>query len=43
VFDHLKYYPEHEISPVRQDIENLQQHLKKIFGRELMYVSAINE
>jgi SAM-dependent methyltransferase len=28
-FDHLKYYLENEISPVRQDVENLTQHLER--------------
>jgi len=29
IFDHLDYYLEHEISPVRQNIDNLNQHLQR--------------
>jgi SAM-dependent methyltransferase len=35
-FDHLEYYLENEISPVRQNIENLNQHLDR---RESLYTS----
>jgi SAM-dependent methyltransferase len=35
-FDHLEYYLENEISPVRQDVENLNQHLDR---REALYTS----
>jgi 2-polyprenyl-3-methyl-5-hydroxy-6-metoxy-1,4-benzoquinol methylase len=35
-FDHLEYYLENEISPVRQDIENLNQHLDR---RGALYTS----
>jgi len=28
-FDHLEYYLQHEISPVRQDVEDLNQHLER--------------
>ena len=35
-FDHLEYYLEHSISPVRQDVENLKQHLER---RGALYTS----
>jgi ubiquinone/menaquinone biosynthesis C-methylase UbiE len=36
IFDHLEYYLEHSISPVRQDVENLNQHLER---RRSLYTS----
>ena len=36
IFDHLEYYLEHSISPVRQDVENLKQHLER---RGALYTS----
>ena len=35
-FDHLEYYLKNEISPVKQDIENLSQHIDR---RESLYTS----